>query len=176
MTVTHFVVIQLLRPIWRFATPVDCSLPSSSVHGVSQARILEWVAISISRGSFWPRDQTYISCIGRQILYHWATREAPITHLPMYDLLRKKFSSTLLDSLAGLRNKFTWDRLTGENQTQFNKMCMCETPSKTEKLTTVVEMLTLSAIFNLKENAAGSGSGPRRGGRQFTWRKANVRK
>ena len=57
-------------------TPVDCSLPGSSVHGISQARVLEWVAISFSRGSSWPRDWTCISCVGRQILYHWATREA----------------------------------------------------------------------------------------------------
>ena len=47
-----------------------------SVHGISQARILEWVAISFSRGSSWPRDQTHVSCIGRGILYHWANREA----------------------------------------------------------------------------------------------------
>ena len=56
--------------------PVDCSLPGSSVPGISQARILEWVAISFSRGSSLPRDQTCISCIGRRVLYHWATREA----------------------------------------------------------------------------------------------------
>ena len=42
---------------------LDCSPPGSSVHGISQARILEWVAISFSRGSSWPRDQTCISCI-----------------------------------------------------------------------------------------------------------------
>ena len=42
----------------------------------SQARILECVAISFSRGSSWHRDWTHISCTGRQILYHWATREA----------------------------------------------------------------------------------------------------
>ena len=42
------------------------------------ARILEWVALSSSRGSSWPKDQTRISCIGRRILHHWATREAPI--------------------------------------------------------------------------------------------------
>ena len=41
--------------------PMDCSLPDSSVHGISQARILEWVAISSSRGSSQPRDQTHIS-------------------------------------------------------------------------------------------------------------------
>ena len=53
---------------------MDCSLPGSSVHGILQARILEWVAIS-SRGSPPPRDQThvsYASCVGRQVLYHWS--------------------------------------------------------------------------------------------------------
>ena len=44
-------------------------------HGVSQARILEWVAIFFSRGSPWLRGWTHVSCIGRQILYHWASRE-----------------------------------------------------------------------------------------------------
>ena len=45
-------------------SPMDCNLPSSSVHGIFQARIiLEQVAISFSRGSFWPRDWTHISCI-----------------------------------------------------------------------------------------------------------------
>ena len=54
----------------------DYNMPGSSVHGVFQARILEWVAISSSRESSWPRDQTCVSCISRWILYHWATREA----------------------------------------------------------------------------------------------------
>ena len=60
--------------------PLDCSPPGSSVHGILQSRILEWVVISFSRGSFPARDQThvsYISCTGRWILYHWATGEAP---------------------------------------------------------------------------------------------------
>ena len=43
--------------------PMDCRPPGSSVHGISQARILEWVAISFSRGSSWPRDRTWISHI-----------------------------------------------------------------------------------------------------------------
>ena len=43
--------------------PMDCSLPGSSVHGILQARILEWVSIPFSRGSSWPRDQTRVSCI-----------------------------------------------------------------------------------------------------------------
>ena len=58
---------------------IDCSLPGSSVYGTLQARILEWVVIPFSRGSFWPRDRTrvsYVSCIGRWVLYHCATWEA----------------------------------------------------------------------------------------------------
>ena len=42
--------------------PMDCSLPGSSVHRIFQARLLEWVAVSFSRGSFLPRDQTCVSC------------------------------------------------------------------------------------------------------------------
>ena len=56
---------------------IDCSLPGSSVNGISQTRIMEWVAISSSRGSSQPRDLRLLHC--RWILYHWATRDAPIT-------------------------------------------------------------------------------------------------
>ena len=55
--------------------------PWATVHGVSQARILEWVAKSCSRGSSWPRDRTHITCIscnGRYMLYHWAIWEAQL--------------------------------------------------------------------------------------------------
>ena len=51
--------------------------PHSSVHGILQARILEWVAISFSKGFSQPNYRTCGSCIIRQVLYHWATREAP---------------------------------------------------------------------------------------------------
>ena len=50
--------------------PVDCSLPGSSVHGILQARILEWVAISFSRGSSQPRDQAWVSCIWEDALFN----------------------------------------------------------------------------------------------------------
>ena len=58
---------------------MDCSLPGSSVHGITQARILEWVAISSSRESSQPRDQTcisHISCITGGFFTHWSTWEA----------------------------------------------------------------------------------------------------
>ena len=59
--------------------PMDCSQPGSSVYGIFQARKLERVTISYSRGSSRPRDQTHVPCIGRQILYLCATCEAPST-------------------------------------------------------------------------------------------------
>ena len=60
--------------------PMDCSPPDSSVHEIFQARVLEWVAISCSRGSSWPRDQTNVygvSFIVRCIFYPCSTWEAP---------------------------------------------------------------------------------------------------
>ena len=61
-----------------FCKPVDCSPLGSTVHGIFQARILEWIATSCSRGSSWPRDWTCVSCvscISRWILYHQGTWE-----------------------------------------------------------------------------------------------------
>ena len=58
---------------------MDCSPLGSSVHGLLQARVMKWVAISYSRGSYPPRDQTcvsYVSCIGRRVLYHYHHPEA----------------------------------------------------------------------------------------------------
>ena len=52
-----------------FCSPRDCSLPGSSVHGISLAGILEWVATSFSRGSSQSRDGTIVSCAGRWILH-----------------------------------------------------------------------------------------------------------
>ena len=59
---------------------MDCTLPGSSVHGILQAKILEWVAMPSSRGSSWPSNWTqvtYVSCIGRRVLYHWCYLGSP---------------------------------------------------------------------------------------------------
>ena len=60
--------------------PIDCCPPDSSVQGILQARLQEWVSKSSSRRSSWSRNRTHlscVSCIGMQILYQWATWEAP---------------------------------------------------------------------------------------------------
>ena len=66
-------VTQSCPTLWN---PVDCSLSGSSVHGVFQARVLEWIAISFSRGSSRPRNRTRISRIAGRCFTVWATGEA----------------------------------------------------------------------------------------------------
>ena len=74
--------------------PIDCSRLGSSVHGILQARILEWVAISFSRGSSWPRDWTQVSCTAglrhcSRLFTDWATREDFQVLLPFSYLMCK---------------------------------------------------------------------------------------
>ena len=57
---------------------MDYSPPGSSIHGIFQARVLEWVAVSFSRGSFWPRDQTQVSGIAGRCFTIWVTRNSPL--------------------------------------------------------------------------------------------------
>ena len=67
------VVVSSLSHVRFFCEPPrTIAIPGFSVHGISQARILEWVVISFSRGSSRPKDRTCFSCIGRRILYLWA--------------------------------------------------------------------------------------------------------
>ena len=61
--------------------PTDFSLPASSVHGILQARILEWAAMPSSRGSSWPRGQTQVSHIAGRFFTIWATRKAHKSYL-----------------------------------------------------------------------------------------------
>ena len=56
---------------------MDCSPPGSSVLGIFQARILEWITISFSKGSSQPRGQTLVSCIAGRVFTVWATKETP---------------------------------------------------------------------------------------------------
>ena len=87
--------------------PMDYSLPGPSVHGISQARMLEWVAISFSRGSSWPRDWTCISCvfcvscIAGRFFTLWTIREA----------IRHPMLSTTLEERELLSHFFFWQNL-----------------------------------------------------------------
>ena len=67
--------------------PIDYNPPGFSVHGILQARILEWVAITFSRESSWPGDQTRVSCIGRQTLHCLSHQGSPIRHRNHHHIL-----------------------------------------------------------------------------------------
>ena len=108
----------VLSRVRLFETPMDCSLPGSSLHGVL-ARILEWVAIYYFRGSSRPRDRTRISCIsciGRQIRYYrnctslhiYIVRERKEIHY--LNLNKQKTQSILREALhvRWLRNSVLW--------------------------------------------------------------------
>ena len=77
--------------------PMGCSLPGFSVHGIFQAIVLEWIAISFSRGSSQPRAQTRVSCIVDRCFTIWATREV-IEGVPV--LLRRFYNLTSQDQLS----------------------------------------------------------------------------
>ena len=70
----------MLSRVQLFCDPMECRLPGPSVRGILEARILEQVSISFSKWSSRPRDQTVVSCIGRQILYCTATRDVVLFH------------------------------------------------------------------------------------------------
>ena len=132
-------VVQLLSHAWLFRNRMDCSPPGSSIYGVFQARILEWVAISFSRGSSQTRDQAHVSCIGSWILYHWPTREAHIyiyTHMyGLFSFMRLLKSEMWSWSFKNynvwycniVRN--TWDFPGSTVVKTFNVGCMGSIPS-----------------------------------------------
>ena len=101
MSVCVCVRVCVLSHVRLFDTP-DYTLPGSSVHGVFQARILEWVAIYSSRGSSPPRDWarvSCISCIGRWILYHctnWVVADKPYCSLKSQKTVQFIYSKKIL--------------------------------------------------------------------------------
>ena len=83
-TDVYFILVSITQSCPTLCNPVHCALPGSSVHGILQARILEWIAISYSRWSFQPRDWTWVSYLAGRFFTIWATRGAPYTEHVFY--------------------------------------------------------------------------------------------
>ena len=94
-----------LQPFPTLCDPMDCSPPSSSVHGILQARIREWVAVPSSRESSWLRDQTYLSC-GSCMAGRFFTSEPPGKPLIGYTPIQNKKFKKIAGSKS-LRSAFT---------------------------------------------------------------------
>ena len=84
--------------------PIDCNPPGYSVHGILQARILEWVAIPFSKGSSQPRDRTWVSHIAGRFFTIWDTREDP----KKIAQLATKYISTFGYKVRSLTDRFKW--------------------------------------------------------------------
>ena len=101
--------------------PMDCSLRGSSIHGIFQARVLEWVAISFSRGSSRPRDRTWVSHIASRWFYHLSHQgSSPANSNPLhignqFYLLCQSYSMGCCrvreDYELELSGKWSWDQL-----------------------------------------------------------------
>ena len=83
----HNILVLFTQSCLTLCDPKDWSPPGFPVRGIIQAKILEWVAISFSRGSSRPRDQTLLSCIAGRLFTDWATREALINLLNAYQFI-----------------------------------------------------------------------------------------
>ena len=96
------VKVLVIQTCLTLCSPMDYSPPGSSIHGILQARILEWVAITLSRRSSWPWDWTQISCIAGGFFTIWATREAPICDNKHYMELSKTQRQNYLRAIDSL--------------------------------------------------------------------------
>ena len=90
---------------------MDYSPPGSSVRGILQARILKWIAISISRGSSWPRDWIWVSCIADRFFAVWATKEVDnkLTNQPKQRNNRNFFLSEYVFFTSGSVGQWIMD-------------------------------------------------------------------
>ena len=138
---------------WTELNPVDWSPPGSSVHRFSQAKILEWVAISHSRGSSGLMAQTHISsisCLGRQILYHSATWEA----LPD---LQSNCEYTVTNWIAFMRicRQNHWGKKKKHKQLLSRTLCPCyQSQRKIPTTLRIVKFITVPTSRNRNPNTS----------------------
>ena len=109
--------------------PMDCSLPGSSFHGILQARVLEWVVISFSRGSSRPRDRTQVSRIPGRCFNLSATREARFTQFsedkesinPVHTHIPARHNLFTAWSIYGHPNTTAWEKTLAEKKQRNNQ-------------------------------------------------------
>ena len=118
---------------------MDCSPPGSSLHGILQARILEWTAISFSRVSSWPRDQTQVSFTAGRFIIIWAIRKSPSTTW--------LFASKASMCLATI--DFIFPSATAKSAKSLQSVRLCATPEM------AAHQVPLSLGFSRQEHWSG---------------------
>ena len=107
----HVLCVLISQSCPTLCDPMDCGLPGFSVHGILQARILEWVAIPFSRGTSQPRDRTVVSCIAGRFFTYRATGKS-IVQTPASQQCAHKMKATACPSFPS-----------------FPLACVCMSPS-----------------------------------------------
>ena len=163
------VCVSVTQSCLTLCDPIDCSPPGSSVHGILQARTVEWAVFSYSRGSFQTRDWTQVSCTESRLFTIWATRADlhSIQYYAICFLLLKAFLwgqsmiSTQYMVPSGHNQEQFWLLLHGSDWHFFPGGISCTLSSPNSKLsvtlTLILEDKGLLVIWSL------SGRGPRRG-------------
>ena len=120
IVLTYTVCESVIYSVMSDCDPMNCSTPGSSVHGIFQARILQWVAIPFSKGSFPIRDRTWVSCISSRFFTAWPPRKpimcvlccVVLSHSVMSDSLRThRLQPTRLLCPWGFFRQEYWSRL-----------------------------------------------------------------
>ena len=110
---------------WRY-DPMDCGPPGSSVQGILQARVLEWIAIPFFRGSFQPRDHAQVSCTADRFFTVWAARDAQ----------GEQYGSSLKTTVTVWSSSLIPGHKSGENSLIWKDTC---TPMFTAALFTIAK-------------------------------------
>ena len=108
--------------------PMNCSVPGSSVHGIFQARILEWGSMPSSKGSFWLKNWTHVSCISSMdmwILYHWDTWETCLSSLSFARLFATPWTAAPQASLSITYCQSLLKIMSIESLIPFNHLILC---------------------------------------------------
>ena len=140
--------------------PVDYSLPGSSVLGIFQARIPEWVAIPFSRGSSQPRDRTQVSCMAGQFFPVWATREVKTRMLGKTEDKRRVHRGW--DGWMASPNQWTWSWVNSGRCWRTGKPCVLQSMGlneldTTEWLNNICIIQASQVVLVVKSSPANAG-------------------
>ena len=140
--------------------PLDCSPQGPSIHGVFQARILEWGAILFSRGSSWIKDQTWVSCVAGGFFTMWATREGPlrasfgVNSVPVLRHAVNLFGIVLLHYWTfSIANFDPWWKAQETTNLTFLKNCIKKSAVYSSYSGAFVEWNSLAVHLQLKERS-----------------------
>ena len=138
---THLTLLsEVTQSYLTLCDPMDYSLSGSSIHGIFQARLLQWVAISFSRGSSWPRDWTQVSCIVGRRFYHLSHQEVPHSSKVILKILQARLQQYMKHELPDVEAGFRKGRVTRD---QIANICWSSRKQESSRKISTSALLTM---------------------------------